>query len=158
MLLQFCFKKSKHKGKYKLNHLKMRMRLSLFMTKACPWVKWLTFFWRKQKALLHKSVQLFFASSLLFQAQSLVYSHHFLCSAQPLAYFYGCPKALWNWSIQEVDWFFQQRLVGIHRLNFIFSCSILGHRERRDTGGGGGGGGEGGGERDGWDARLSATL
>lgn len=48
--------------------------------------------------------------------------------------------------------FFLQGLAGIHRLKFIFSCSISGHRDgeeyRRRSGGG----------RAGWVTQLSATF
>lgn len=147
----------------------MRMNLSIFHDKSVFMGEMADFFFffEAESFITQISPTFFFASSSCFfllsflQVRSLMYSHHFLCSAQPLAYFYSCPKALWNWSIQEVDRFFRQRLVGIHRLNFIFlMLHIRPQRTRgiQEGGGGGVGGGERGGERDGWDAQLSATL
>lgn len=96
-----------------------------FMTEACLWVKWWTHF-------LFIFLFVFEAESFItqspafpcffsfFQFQSVMHSHHFLFSSQPLAHFHSFPKSILIWSIQEVDWSFPAKVSGNSQTQFYF--------------------------------------
>lgn len=165
VLLQLCFffKKKKHQHRRKnTNKFILKWECHYFMAKACSWVRWQIFFnfsflFVKRKAFI---TQLFFPSfwgslwrTFFFVRPSN--QHIFIALPVPLKlenpgsrlvlYFLLSPPFF-------LSFFFLQGLAGIHRLKFIFSCSISGHRDgeeyRRRSGGG----------RAGWVTQLSATF
>lgn len=96
-----------------------------------------SFFFLKQKALLHNSVQPFFASIRLLGNPTIFFNS--------FSFFL---KSIEKWRIQGVDGCFSK--VRWESTDFVWflSCSVFGHRTRRRTGGG----------RDEWDTQLSGSL
>lgn len=61
------------------------------MTKACPRAKWLIFFLKAESFYYTIQPNFPVLSASFHQAQSLMYSHPFLCPRRPFAYFHSFP-------------------------------------------------------------------
>lgn len=129
----------------------MRMRLfhdqSVFMGEMAVFVLFcFFFFFFSRKLLIHYSVQLLFLSGSVHSAIFFVQlSHQHTFIAFPVSLKSEHPGRILVLS-------FLQGLAGIHRLNFVFSCSTSGHRGREEYRRSSRGGGRGS------DAWLSATF